>query len=52
MMLRTINIAYTISPVITLGVMVGNPAELLYNKLGFASGPSYCNLIYNVSFII
>ncbi|WP_312372518.1 GNAT family N-acetyltransferase [Lachnoclostridium sp.] len=48
MMLRTINTAHTISPVITLGVMVGNPAEQLYNKLGFTSGPSYCNLIYTV----
>lgn len=48
MMLRTINIAHTISPVITLGVMVGNPAEQLYNKLGFSSGPSYCNLTYTV----
>lgn len=46
MMLRTINIANTISPVITLGVMVGNPAEQLYNKLGFSSGPSYYGLVY------
>ncbi|WP_105614738.1 GNAT family N-acetyltransferase [Vallitalea okinawensis] len=46
MMLKTINIAHTISPVITLGVMVGNPAEQLYTKLGFSSGPSYSNLTY------
>lgn len=47
MMSRSINSAYTISPVITLSVMVGNPAEHLYNKLGFSPTSSYCHLTYN-----
>ncbi len=44
MILKSIEIAYEVSPVITLGVMVGNPAEKLYKKLGFIAGPSYSNL--------
>lgn len=46
MMMNTISIAHIISPVIGLGVLVGNPAELLYQKLGFIDGPEYCSLTY------
>lgn len=45
MMLNSINKASEISPAITLGVMVGNPAELLYKELGFFPGCEYYNLI-------
>jgi ribosomal protein S18 acetylase RimI-like enzyme len=48
MMLNSINIASSISPVITLGVMTGNPAELLYNKIGFIAAPKYSDLYYTV----
>lgn len=46
MILNSINTAHMTSPVIGLGVLVGNPAELLYQKLGFTAGPAYFNLIY------
>ncbi|MCL2773145.1 MAG: GNAT family N-acetyltransferase [Oscillospiraceae bacterium] len=46
MMLNSINKASSVSPVITLGVMVGNPAELLYNKIGFFGGLKYSELSY------
>ena len=46
MMFKSINEAHTISPAITLGVLIGNPAEKLYKKIGFASGPSYSELVY------
>lgn len=46
MIMNSINTAHVISPVIGLGVLVGNPAELLYQKLGFISGPSYFYLEY------
>lgn len=46
MILNSINTAHMTSPVIGLGVLVGNPAELLYQKLGFAAGPAYFNLTY------
>lgn len=46
MIMNTINMAHIISPVIGLGVLVGNPAELLYQKLGFFYGPEYFNLTY------
>lgn len=46
MILNSINTAYLTSQVIGLGVLVGNPAELLYQKLGFISGPAYFNLTY------
>ena len=42
MMLKSINDASGISPVMTLGVSIGNhPAELLYKNIGFIAGPSY-----------
>lgn len=46
MIMNSINNAHIISPVIGLGVLVGNPAELLYQKLGFISGPAYYSLTY------
>lgn len=46
MILNSINTAHMTSQVIGLGVLVGNPAELLYQKLGFFSGPAYFNLTY------
>ena len=48
MMLNSIDKANSVSPVITLGVMVGNPAELLYNKIGFLGGPKSSELNYNI----
>ena len=48
MMLNSISIASDASPVTTLCVMIGNPAELLYKKIGFAAGPSYSDLIYSL----
>ena len=44
MMLRTIEKASELSPVITLGVMIGNPAEWLYEKIGFRKGASFSKL--------
>lgn len=46
MIMNSINTAHMISPVIGLGVLVGNPAELLYQKLGFIAGPEYFSLTY------
>lgn len=46
MMLNSISIANDVSPVTTLGVMIGNPAELLYKRIGFVAGPSYSELSY------
>jgi ribosomal protein S18 acetylase RimI-like enzyme len=46
MIMNSINTAHMISPVIGLSVLAGNPAELLYQKLGFIAGPAYFNLIY------
>ncbi|MCL2285321.1 MAG: GNAT family N-acetyltransferase [Firmicutes bacterium] len=42
MTLKSINDASSISPLMTLGVSIGNhPAELLYENIGFIAGPSY-----------
>jgi ribosomal protein S18 acetylase RimI-like enzyme len=42
MTLKSINDASIISPIMTLGVSIGNhPAELLYKSIGFIAGPSY-----------
>ena len=41
MIRNTINTAHSQSPVITLGVMTGNPAKKLYSKVGFISGMEY-----------
>jgi hypothetical protein len=46
MIMNSINTAHVTASVIGLGVLVGNPAELLYQKLGFIKGPAYFNLIY------
>lgn len=48
MMLNSISIANDVSPVTTLGVMIGNPAESLYKKIGFTAGPRYSELKYAV----
>ncbi len=44
MMRTVISTAHSISPVIGLGVLVGNPAENLYQKLGFTPRPSFTYL--------
>jgi ribosomal protein S18 acetylase RimI-like enzyme len=44
MMTYSISAAYSLSPVIGLGVLVGNPAENLYRKLGFVAEPSFTDL--------
>lgn len=44
MMRTAISTAHSVSPVIGLGVLAGNPAENLYQKLGFAPRPSYTYL--------
>lgn len=41
MIRQVLNIAHICSPVILLGVLHGNPAETLYQKLGFRRGPVY-----------
>lgn len=46
MILNSINHAHKVSPVIGLGVLVGNPAEILYQNLGFIKGPEYFRLEY------
>ena len=46
MLRRAINDAYPVSPAITLGVLVGNPAEILYRNNGFIPGPAYSELSY------
>ncbi|GFZ30381.1 hypothetical protein CSC2_09070 [Clostridium zeae] len=46
MILNSINNANKISPVIGLGVLVGNPAQILYQNLGFIKGPEYFSLAY------
>lgn len=46
MMLRSINMAHPASPVIGLTVLIGNPAEYLYRKLGFIAGPSFTDMVF------
>lgn len=41
MILNSVNLAYEKSPVITLGVLDGNPAKEIYSKLGFIAGCGY-----------
>ena len=48
MILKSITEISSVSPVITLGVLCGNPAETLYREVGFVAGPSYSELIYTV----
>jgi len=48
MMTHTISIAHSISPVIGLGVLVGNPAEKLYRKLGFVAKSSFTDLAFEL----
>lgn len=47
MMRRAIERAAFVSPVITLGVLAGNPARRLYERLGFAAGPVYSDYRYS-----
>jgi len=46
MLLHSINKAHSVSAFVSLGVTVGNPAELLYNKIGFLGGPKSSELHY------
>jgi ribosomal protein S18 acetylase RimI-like enzyme len=46
MIMNSISTAHMNSPVIGLGVLAGNPAELLYQKLGFIAGPAYYSFTY------
>ena len=48
MMIQTISIAHSVSPVMGLGVLVGNPAEYLYRKLGFIAQPSFTDLTFKL----
>lgn len=48
MLLKSIHNANAISPVVILGVLVGNPAEKLYREIGFSEGPRYSELLYTV----
>jgi ribosomal protein S18 acetylase RimI-like enzyme len=48
MILRSINESSSVSPVITLGVMIGNPAKILYKEIGFKGGPIYTELKYKI----
>jgi ribosomal protein S18 acetylase RimI-like enzyme len=48
MMLHSIGVAHLVSPVVSLGVLIGNPAENLYRKLGFIAGPSFTDMVYEV----
>lgn len=48
MMTNSISTAHSVSPVIGLGVLVGNPAENLYSKLGFLAAPSYAELTFKL----
>ena len=47
MILKSISEANKVSPVMTLGVLVGNPAEIFYRDIGFSIGPSYSELVYS-----
>lgn len=47
MMQYSISAAHSTSPVITLQVLIGNPAVHLYEKLGFVAGPSFTDMVYN-----
>ena len=48
MMTQTISIAHSVSPVMGLGVLVGNPAEYLYRKLGFIAQPCFTDLTFKL----
>jgi len=48
MMLNSIDKASSISQVTMLNVVVGNPAELLYSKIGFIGRPIYYDLEYGI----
>ena len=48
MILKSISDASKTSPVMTLGVLIGNPSEKLYKDVGFKQGASYSELLYTV----
>ena len=48
MILKSISNASSVSPVMTLGVLVGNPSEKLYTEIGFRAGAVYSELKYMV----
>ncbi|MBR3874008.1 MAG: GNAT family N-acetyltransferase [Clostridia bacterium] len=45
MILRTIDTAAHTSPAVVLGVLKGNPAEVLYAQLGFRAGCAYSDYV-------
>jgi len=45
MIQKSINDAHPVSPVMTLGVLIGNPAEKMYESMGFKTGPVYSGLV-------
>jgi len=45
MIQHVVDAAHKRSPVIFLGVLIGNPAERLYRKLGFRRGPVYSDFL-------
>lgn len=45
MILRTIDTAAHTSPAVVLGVLKGNPAEVLYTQLGFRTGCAYSDYV-------
>lgn len=46
MLLHSISAAHALSPVIGLQVLAGNPAEQLYQHLGFLAGPAFTELVH------
>ena len=44
MLRHTISAAHKDTPAIKLHVLIGNPAESLYRKLGFVPGPSFTDM--------
>lgn len=50
MLLHALHAAFQhTSPVVTLQVLLGNPAECLYRSLGFVPGPAFSDLTYTPS---
>jgi len=46
---HSISAAHKDTTVVKLHVLIGNPAEYLYRKLGFISGPSFIDMKYKVN---
>jgi GNAT superfamily N-acetyltransferase len=49
MIKHSITAAYSITPVIKLHILIGNPAEHLYQRLGFVAGPRFTDMKYKKS---